>query len=195
MARSTGTRPRSTAEPGKKGRTVGRRSRSAAPARGAPFDLSRALVEAFLTNERINQVLLGLLAPAVWRAPPPCSKRRNIATTFAHIHNVRCMRLKMSGAQAPGRLERAEVTCDQARAALAASARAMVELIETALASGGRVRGAPVDVVNLVCAAITHEAHHRGQVCHWSRELGAPLSPEQQLQLWEWHKRQREIAS
>ena len=64
--------------------------------RKEPVDLGRALVEAFLTNERINQVLLDLLDPNVWRAQPPCARRRNIATTFAHIHNVRCMRLTMS---------------------------------------------------------------------------------------------------
>jgi hypothetical protein len=54
--------------------------------RKEPVDLGQALVEAFLTNERINQVLLGLLDPKIWRLNPPCSKRRNIATTFAHIH-------------------------------------------------------------------------------------------------------------
>ena len=66
--------------------------------RGQPVDLGRALIEAFLTNERINQVLLEVLSPQVWRAQPPCAKWRNIATTFAHMHNVRCMRLKMSAA-------------------------------------------------------------------------------------------------
>src|SRR5262245_49460552 len=53
-----------------------------------PVDLGRALIEAFLTNERINQVLLESISPAIWRALPPCSKRRNIATSFAHMHNV-----------------------------------------------------------------------------------------------------------
>jgi hypothetical protein len=167
-------------------------SATGAPARG-PVDLARALVEAFLTNERINQVLLDLLEPAVWRAQPPCSKRRNIATSFAHMHNVRCMRLKLSGTDAPARLERAEVTPDEARKALAASARAMAALIEGSLARGGRVRGSPTDVVGVACAAITHEAHHRGQICHWARELGAPIVPEKQPMLWDWHKRQREI--
>jgi hypothetical protein len=162
--------------------------------RKEPVDLGRALVEAFLTNERINQTLLTLLDPAVWRTPPPCSKRRNIATTFAHIHNVRCMRLTMSVKDAPPRLDRAEVTPEQAGEALAQSAGAMVHLIEQSLAAGGHVAGFRPDVVALVCAAITHEAHHRGQICHWARELGAPITPEQQLKLWEWDKRWKEVA-
>jgi uncharacterized damage-inducible protein DinB len=135
--------------------------------RRQPVDLGRALVEAFLTNERINQVLLDTLGPEVWRAQPPCSKRRNIATTFAHMHNVRCMRLKMSAKdeEPPSTLDRAEVTLAEAKEALAQSARAMVHLIERSLASGGHVPDCRPDVVALVCVAITHDAHHRGQIC------------------------------
>jgi uncharacterized damage-inducible protein DinB len=159
-------------------------------------DLGRALIEAFLTNEHINQVLLDLLDPKVWRAQPPCSKRRNIATSFAHMHNVRCMRLKMSarGEPLPERLDRAEVNVAEAKAALAASAAAMVRLIERSLAAGGHVTDFRPDVVALVCAAIVHDAHHRGQICHWASQLGAPLTAEQQLQMWEWDKRWKEVA-
>ncbi len=161
-----------------------------------PVDLGRALVEAYLTNERINQVLLDLLDPKVWRAQPPCSKRRNIATTFAHMHNVRCMRLKISvrDEDPPAKLDRAEVTPAEAKQALTASARAMVRLIERSLATGGRVHDYRPDVVALVCAAVTHDAHHRGQICHWASQLGAPLTPEQGLLMWEWEKRWREIT-
>jgi uncharacterized damage-inducible protein DinB len=164
--------------------------------RRQPVDLGRALVEAFLTNERTNQVLLDLLNPEVWRAQPPCAKRRNIATTFAHMHNVRCMRLKMCAGdeEPPPKLERGEVTVPEAKEALAQSARAMVHLIEHALASGAHVPNFRPDVVALVCSAITHDAHHRGQICHWASQLGAPLTPDQQLQMWEWDKRWKDIA-
>jgi uncharacterized damage-inducible protein DinB len=153
-------------------------------------------VEAFLTNERINQVLLDVLDPRVWRTQPPCSKRRNIATTFAHMHNVRCMRLKMSAPDEgpPAKLDRAEVTPTEAKAALAASAAAMVRLIERSLAADGHVADFRPDVVALVCAAITHDAHHRGQICHWASQLGSPLTPEQGLSMWEWDKRWKEIS-
>jgi uncharacterized damage-inducible protein DinB len=161
-----------------------------------PIDLGRALVEAYQTNERINQVLLEAIDPAVWRAMPPCSKRRNIATAFAHIHNVRCMRLKMLARahERPAALDRADVTAAQAKVALAESAAAMVRLIERSLSTGGHVPDHRPDVVALVCAAITHDAHHRGQICHWARQLGAPLTPEQALKMWEWDKRWIEVA-
>ena len=173
-------------------------STSAAKARDRkqPVNLGRALVEAFLTNDRVNQTLIDLLDPKIWRASPPCSPRRNIATSFAHIHNVRCMRLKMSakGTRVPERLDRGEVTVDEARRALAESAASMVELIERSVAAGGHVSEFRPDVVALVCAAIGHEAHHRGQICHWARELGSPLTPEQQLRLWSWDKLWKEVV-
>jgi uncharacterized damage-inducible protein DinB len=153
-----------------------------------PVDLGEALVDAFLTNEKINQTLLDLIDPKVWDASPPCSKRRNVATSFAHIHNVRCMRLKMTVKKTPARLDRATVTIAEARKALSESARAFVDLIRRSLEADGHVPDFRPDVVALVCAAINHEAHHRGQICHWARELGSPLSPAQQLKLWEWEK-------
>lgn len=163
--------------------------------RRVPVDLGRALVEAFLTNERINQLLLEMIDPSIWRAFPHCSKRRNISTTFAHIHNVRCMRLKMSDRDTPppDRLDRATITHGEARDALALSARAMAQLIESSLAVGGHVHDYRPDVVALVCSSITHEAHHRGQIIHWARELGAPIEAERAFRLWEWDKRWHEI--
>jgi len=164
--------------------------------RKVPVDLGQALVEAFLTNERINQVLLDLIEPSIWHVRPACSKRRNIATTFAHMHNVRRMRLVMSdkGTPPPLKLDRTQVTKEQARVALAKSAESMVSLIERALDTGGHVPSFRPDVVGLVCGAIGHEAHHRGQITHWCRELGSPISPEQQLPLWEWDKRWKEVV-
>jgi uncharacterized damage-inducible protein DinB len=158
-----------------------------------PVNFSRALLNAWRVNERINQELLAMIAPHIWRAFPPSSRRRNIATSFAHIHNVRCMRLKMCQAQVPERLDRAEVTVDEARKALTESAAAMAALIQLAVDAGGHVPNYKPDVVAMVCGAMVHEAHHRGQIAHWARELGAPQTPEQQLRLWEWDKLHKQV--
>lgn len=98
------------------------------------------------------------------------------------------------GIPLPARLDRAEVTRAEAAAALAASAEAMVALIEAAGASDGRVPGYPPGIVLLVVAGVNHEAHHRGQITHWARQLGAPIEAEQALRLWEWDKRWKELA-
>jgi uncharacterized damage-inducible protein DinB len=105
------------------------------------------------------------------------------------------MRLGMSAkGLRPARLDRADVTPTQARQALAESAKALARLIEESVASGGHVYNYRPDVVALACAAINHEAHHRGQICHWARELGAPITPEQQAELWDWSKRLKEVV-
>ena len=160
-----------------------------------PVDLSKALLNAWRVNERINQELLKLVAPHIWRAFPQSSKRRNIATSFAHIHNVRCMRIKMSHSTVavPERLDRAEITPEDARRALAVSADAMAQLIRLGLDSGGHVPNYKPDVVAMVCGAMVHEAHHRGQISHWCRELGVPITPEQSLMLWEWDKLHKQV--
>jgi hypothetical protein len=160
-----------------------------------PVDFSRALLNAWRVNERINQELINLIAPHIWRVFPSSSKRRNIATSFAHIHNERCMRIRMSHSTVavPERLDRAEITPDDARKALAGSADAMAALIRLGLDSGGHVPNYRPDVVALVCGAMVHEAHHRGQISHWCRELGVPITPEQSLALWEWDKLHKSV--
>jgi uncharacterized damage-inducible protein DinB len=160
-----------------------------------PVDLSKALLNAWRVNERINQELLNLVAPHIWRAFPGSSKRRNIATSFAHIHNVRCMRIKMSHSSVavPERLDRAEITADDARKALAVSADAMAQLIQLGLDAGGHVPNYRPDVVAMVCGAMVHEAHHRGQISHWCRELGVPITAEQSLMLWEWDRIHKQV--
>ena len=158
-------------------------------------DLGKALAGAFLTGERINQLLLDMVDPRVWRVFPMSSSRRNVAMSFAHIHNVRCSRIQACDktAVAVMPLDRAIVSQDEVRWSLGGSARAMVALIERSVSRGGHVHGFGADIVVMVCAAIAHEAHHRGQIGHWLRELGTPLTPEQQLTLWEWDKRWKEI--
>jgi uncharacterized damage-inducible protein DinB len=66
-------------------------------------------------------------------------------------------------------------------------------VLARACRENGKVRGVPLDAAGFLCSTLTHEAHHRGQVCHWARALGAPI--QDQLQLWEWHKRQREVPT
>lgn len=181
--KSTAAIPAPTAAP-----TASRSSRE-------PIDLAHALLKAWRVNERINQELLRLVAPHIWRAFPPSSKRRNIATSFAHIHNVRCMRVRMSHSSVPvpERLDRAEISPDDARKALAQSADAMAALIRLGLDAGGHVPNYRPDVVAMVCGAMVHEAHHRGQISHWCRELGVPITPEQSLMLWEWDKLHKQV--
>lgn len=167
--------------------------------RKPPVDLGRALREAFATGERMNQFLLERLEPVLWQAPPPNTKPgtgRTIAAIFAHMHNVRHMWLTVSAKDlgpAPEKVDRKALDLEGAKAALAASACAMDALLARALAEGGHVRDFKPDVVGFVAYALSHEAHHRGQVCLLARALGHPLEQDTNFGLWDWRKRHAEI--
>jgi uncharacterized damage-inducible protein DinB len=156
-----------------------------------PVDLGAALLRSFATNERINQYVLEHLEPSAWAAEAPVGKGRTIRAIVAHLHNVRHMWLVVSEPElpAPPKLDRLHATLDEARAALAASGRAMLELVARALENGGHVRDFKPDVAGFVGYAIAHEAHHRGQICLLARLLGHPLPQQVGFGMWEWRKR------
>ena len=160
-----------------------------------PVALDVALVQAFAVNERMNQFLLENLDEEAWRADPPGGKGRTIAATVAHIHNVRNMWLSVSakGSEIPEKLDRRTVTPAQARRALAKSAEAMRRLLEASLSTGGRVKDFPPGVVAFFAYAISHDAHHRGQICQLARQTGFPLPNEVTYGMWDWSKRRKEI--
>src|SRR5437868_1878259 len=104
--------------------------------------LDRSAVKVFAANERMNQMLIERLDPAVWTAKPP-GKVRTIAAIFTHMHNVRTkwIRLTAPHLRVPGQLDRAHCTRQQARAGLAESAGRCTEMLAEALGgNGGRIK-------------------------------------------------------
>jgi uncharacterized damage-inducible protein DinB len=172
--------------------------------------LGRASVRIFAANDRMNQMLIEHLDPAAWRARPPGPTRsttpRIIAAIFTHMHNVRCkwVRLTAPHLNVPSQLNRARCTPRQARAGLAESAARCAEMLAEALGDGGgRVemfrrdgwaRPWPVGV-EMLCYMLSHEAHHRGQVCMLAHQLGFPLPKEVAYGLWNWEKLWKECGS
>jgi uncharacterized damage-inducible protein DinB len=96
--------------------------------------LGRTAVRTFAANDRVNQLLIERLDPAVWAAKPP-GKARTIAAIFTHMHNVRTkwVRLTAPHLKVPPQLNRAHCTPQQARAALAESAARCAEMLAEAL--------------------------------------------------------------
>jgi len=122
-----------------------------------------SLLNAFNTNNRINQYLIDSLPPAAWKAKSAEGKGRTIAAIVAHMHNVRVMWLKAAKAEEiPAQLDRASVTPAQAVRALESSRHALSVVISRALARDGRVKGFRPDVGGFLGYLIAHDAHHRG---------------------------------
>jgi len=164
----------------------------------------RAAVQIFAANERMNQILIEHLDPAVWKTKPP-GQARTIAAIFTHMHNVRTkwIRLTASHLKVPPQLNRTHCTPRQARAGLAESAARCEEMLAEALGGGGRVQkfhrdgwAKPWPVgPEMLCYMLSHEAHHRGQVCMLAHQHGFPLPNEVGCGLWNWEKLWKECGS
>jgi uncharacterized damage-inducible protein DinB len=166
--------------------------------------LGRAAVQIFAANERMNQMLIEHLDASAWRAKPP-GKTRTIAAIFTHVHNVRTkwVRLTAPHLKVPAQLNRTHCTPQQARAGLAESAARCAELLAEALGVGSRVQkfhrdgwAKPWPVgPEMLCYMLSHEAHHRGQVCMLAHQLGFPLPQKVVYGLWNWEKLWRECGA
>jgi uncharacterized damage-inducible protein DinB len=171
----------------------------------AHTQLGRAAVRIFAANDRMNQILIENLDLAAWRAKPP-AKTRTIAAIFTHMHNVRSkwVRLTAPHLKIPRQLNRARCTPQQARAGLAESAARCAEMLAEALGDcGGRIEkfrrdgwASPWPVgLEMLCYMLSHEAHHRGQVCMLAHQLGFPLPNKVAYGLWNWEKLWKECGS
>jgi uncharacterized damage-inducible protein DinB len=166
---------------------------------GAPLlDLRQALVESYAVNDRMNQLVLEHLDPRAWRAKLPRSKGRTISAIFSHVHNIRRKWLRLSAPhlRLPAPLDRGCCTQKQARAALAESAACCCEMLAEALAEPGRIKTFRRDGwarpwpagAAMVAYMISHDAHHRGQVCMLAHQLGFPLPANHAYKMWVWEK-------
>ena len=159
--------------------------------------LGRAAVQIFAANERMNQILIEHLDLSAWRAKPP-GKVRPIAAIFTHMHNVRSkwVRLTAPHLKVPRQLDRAHCTRQQARAGLAESAARCAEMLAEAVSGGVRVEKFRRDGwarpwpagLEMLCYMISHEAHHRGQVCMLAHQLGFPLPVGVTSGIWSWER-------
>ena len=159
----------------------------------------QVLVESWAASERMNQIVLEHLDPAAWRAKLPGSKGRTIAAIVTHMHNMRRKWLRLSAPhlKLPAALDRTRCTQRQARQALSESAARCSEMLAEAL-SGPQSR-VPVfrrdgwarpwfAGASMAAYMISHEAHHRGQVCMLAHQLGYPLPVKAASGIWVWEK-------
>src|SRR5437899_3003692 len=174
-------------------------------AAAAPLDFCQALLEIYTVNDRINQILLEHLDPHAWRAKPPGGRGRTIAAIFVHMHNIRRKWLRLSAPhlKLPAPLDRARCTQQQARAALVESAARCSDMLADALSRtrngvetfhrDGWAKPWPAGAA-MLAYMITHDAHHRGQVCMLAHQLGFPLPAKAAYKIWVWEKLWRECG-
>lgn len=162
---------------------------------------SEMLIDAWRTSNRVTVYLIENLPPELWSMTVPGSPRRTVRSLAAHLHNARCMWIKMIGARhgvrVPRMVDPRKVAPSQLSRALERSSAGMIDLIRLGDARGGAIPPAawqnfPTDLVHFLSYFVAHEAHHRGQLCMLARQLGHRLPAEVTAGLWQWKKRSRE---
>jgi len=156
------------------------------------------LIDAWHTSHRVTVYLIEKLPPELWSMNVPGSPRRTIRSIAAHMHNTRCMWIKMIGSVAvPQTVDARSVKSSELTRALERSSEGIVDLIRLGAERGGKIPAAawqnfPTDLVHFLNYFVAHEAHHRGQLCMLARQLGYRLPAEVTAGLWQWKKRSRE---
>ena len=162
------------------------------------LDAGSAVIAAWRINNRVTMYLIENLPSELWSKAIPGVPRRTVRMVAAHIHNVRCMWIKMLGARhgisTPRNVDPRRVRASELLRALARSSDGIIRLLELGIAQGGVVPRAawqnfPTDLVHFLNYFVAHEAHHRGQLCMLARQLGQRLPVEVTAGLWQWSKR------
>jgi uncharacterized damage-inducible protein DinB len=159
------------------------------------------LIAAWRTNHRTTTYLIENLPAELWSMNVPGVPRRTVRMIAAHIHNARCMWIKMIGARhgvvVPKTVDGRRVRPKELSRALERSSEGMIRLIRLGVARGGSIPPAtwqnfPTDLLHFLSYFVAHEAHHRGQLVMLARQLGHRLPLEVTGGLWQWKTRSRE---
>jgi uncharacterized damage-inducible protein DinB len=161
----------------------------------------KELIAAWHTNHRVTVYLIENLPPDLWSRRLPGNPRRTVRMIAAHIHNARCMWIKMLGARhrvrAPRAVDGRRVRPPELLRGLSRSSEGITRLIQLGVARGGVVPRAawqnfPTDLPHFLSYFVAHEAHHRGQLVMLARQLGHRLPSGVTAGLWQWNQRARE---
>src|SRR5512132_215554 len=143
-----------------------------------------SLIAAWRTNNRVTAFLIENLPGELWAKRVPGSSRRTVRAIAAHIHNSRCMWIKMLGAKhgvaVPRPVDGRGVNRSDLLRALSRSSEGIVRLMKLGAARGGQVprsswQNFPTDLAHFLCYFVAHEGHHRGQLSMLARQLGHRL--------------------
>ena len=162
-----------------------------------PHDVSDAVIDVWRTNNRVTVYLIEHLPEDLWTAKVPGAPRRTVRMIAGHIHNCRCMWIKMiagrHGLEVPESVDRHRATRKQVISALKRSGRGVEKLLRFGFDRPDEFGTARMDAAHFMAYLAVHEGHHRGQICMIARQVGKRLPGEVTAGIWQWSKRMKEV--
>ena len=166
------------------------------------FDFRKAILNAWKTTNRTTIFLIEHIPTDLWNEKIPGSSRRTIGMIASHIHNIRCMWIKMIGKgktiKVPVRVDPRHANRKEVIRALSRSSQTMLKLLKVTIDNGGKLPSTPAwlnfpnDIVHFLAYFVAHEGHHRGQIILLARQLNHRLPTEVTNGVWQWTKRLKE---
>ena len=166
------------------------------------IDFSKTILNAWKTTNRTTIFLIEHIPVDLWNEKVPGSSRRTIGMIASHIHNIRCMWIKMIGKdqtiKVPVRVVLNHANRKDVIVALGRSSQSMLKLLKATIDNGGKLPFTPAwlnfpnDIIHFLNYFVAHEGHHRGQIILLARQLNHRLPAEVTNGVWQWTKRLKE---
>ena len=148
------------------------------------------LTEAWMTNCRINRMLIEAVVDDGWLSTLSKRGGRGVAGEFAHMHNVRLAHLERRAKDLAVGVEKLEPSTEPSKdvvlAGLDASDEAIAALLRGVLAGEPKRRGFKKGVFTTLSYFVAHEAHHRGRVLLTLKVSGHAVAKDLQMGIWGW---------
>lgn len=164
-----------------------------------------SLLDAWRISNRTTILLVESLPDALWPLALSGAPRRTVRNVAVHLHNCRGSWMKSLAVDGdialPASLDAKTATRARTVAALGRSGEAILRLLGAGVENGGELPGVrsaffygamPRNALLFCAYAVSHEAHHRGQLLVMARQLGHRLPQEVVTGLWQWSSRLRE---
>ncbi len=151
------------------------------------------LLEAWMTNHRINVMVLEALSAEALASTLSTRGGRDVARQFAHLHNVRVWHLEKRAKELAVGLEEFESKYSPSKAELLAALEASTERIGTflgdVLEGKPKRRGFRKGIFTTLSYFVAHESHHRGSILLTLKQCGHLPDKEVTYGIWGWDQR------
>lgn len=166
------------------------------------IDFSKMILDAWKTTNQTTTFLIENIPLVLLNEKVPGLSKRTVGMIASHIHNTRCMWIKMIGKgqniKIPVPVNPRYANRKEVVRALSRSNQSMLKLLKEIIDNRGKLPTKPAwlnfpnDIIHFLTYFVAHEGHHRGQIIFLARQLNHRLPTEMTNGVWQWTKRLKE---